>query len=180
MQAALHKQKIYKQNSKPASWVILMKKILVLCMILLVIVLAGCEKAEVEQKADVVQEEEPPKAEKIVTKSQIKFNMADQEVTEDVIVEKVEPTMEATTEWCKEGSEWKFSSASPDIDASAQWIVKGLMTDGEYAGLCHVLYTAQTPVGESTMDYYFDEEGKSGYFEMKLPNGQIVKQEWHG
>ncbi|MBW2973879.1 hypothetical protein KY346_05825 [Candidatus Woesearchaeota archaeon] len=154
-----------------------MKRMLVLCMILLIIVLAGCEKAE--QKADAVQEE-PPKAEKIVTKSQIKFNMADQEATEEVIVEKVEPTMEAAAEWCKEGSEWKFSSASPDVDASAQWVVKGLMTEGEYAGLCHVLYTAQTPMGESTMDYYFDEEGESGYFEMKLPNGQTVKQEWHG
>jgi hypothetical protein len=54
------------------------------------------------------------------------------------------------------------------------------MTSGEYAGLCHVIMSAQGAEGEvMTADYYFSEDGESGYYEMEV-NGQTFKQEWHG
>lgn len=82
-------------------------------------------------------------------------------------------------EWCQAGAEWKMTSTMDQGPASAQWIIEGLVTSGEYAGLCHVIYTADTPEGETRMDYYFSEDGESGYFEMEM-NGQTIKQEWNG
>ena len=166
-----------------------MKRLIVLSLIIMVMLMGCAPQQKLEQKAvqkgDVIGE----------TKSQIKFKIEDtslgtgEQDISDVVVEDVVPTMEATVEkddtvaadeWCKEGATWDFKTTQEGIDASANWIIKGLVTDGEYAGLCHVLYTAQTPMGETTMDYYFAEDKESGYVEIKLPNGQTMKQEWHG
>ena len=173
----------------------LMKKIIVLSLILLV-VLMGCAQAgkktldkiedaatDLPKKGDVVQ----------VSKSQIKFNIdgpAESKTFtvesdgEEVIIKTNEGVLEAagldSDEWCKEGANWEFTAEHEDVDASAQWVIEGIVDSGEYAGLCHVVYTAQTPLGETTMDYYFAEDKESGYFEMKLPTGQTVKQEWTG
>ncbi|MBW2986281.1 hypothetical protein KY333_02835 [Candidatus Woesearchaeota archaeon] len=159
-----------------------MKRLIVLSLILLVVLLGCAEQQKAEQhtvkKGDVVGE----------TKSQIKFKIDVPDEAQEIKVEDMKPTpiaidAESTSpddEWCKEGANWNFESTDSEIDASAQWEIKGLVSDGEYAGLCHVLYTAQTPLGETTMDYYFAENKESGYFEMKLPNGQVVKQEWTG
>jgi len=154
-----------------------MKKILAISLILLVILLAGCQQTTKKQeKGQVVQ----------VSKSQIKFNIEDAPTTEgkEIEIETNVPetieTVEVGNDWCKEGTNWNFKSSSPDMDASGEWIIKGLMTTGDYKGLCHVEYTMQTPEGETKMDYYFAEDGESGYFEMKMPNGQVIKQEWTG
>ncbi len=63
--------------------------------------------------------------------------------------------------------------------SNAQWIIEELITTGEYSGLCHIVYTAETPEGDVQIDYYFSENGESGYFEMNV-NGQVIKNEWHG
>lgn len=155
-----------------------MKKILAISLILLVLLLAGCQQTTKKQdKGQVVQ----------VSKSQIRFNMenAPETENEEIQIETNVPntdieTVEAGNDWCKKGTNWNFKSSAPDMDASGEWIVKGLMTSGDYKGLCHVEYKMQTPEGETTMDYYFAENGESGYFEMKMPNGQVVKQEWTG
>lgn len=82
-------------------------------------------------------------------------------------------------EWCKQGAEWKMTANMQEGMGNAQWIIQGLETTGEYAGLCHVVYTVQGDGQEMKMDYYFNEAGDSGYMEMDV-NGKKMKQEWHG
>lgn len=157
-----------------------MKKII--CILLLAAMLFACKPAEQAEKEEFV-----------LSESQIKFKLSNeskekveamQQAKEEIEIEEVEPTMEALVpgpeDWCKTGEQWKFSTEQEDMDASAQWEIQGIVDSGEYAGLCHVLYSAQTPIGETTMDYYFAEDGESGYVEMKLPDGKTMKQEWHG
>jgi len=181
-----------------------MKKIIAIGFVLLLILLAGCAQKEdmqaktTEPAKEQAAEEEAPQTQ--VSKSQIKFNIEDAVEGKDtrvkiegeegeVVIEGIEPAMEATAvgetvdigdEWCKEGAAWNFKSTTPDMEASGEWLIKGLMTSGEYSGLCHVLYTTETPLGETIMDYYFTEDKESGYFEIKLPDGQTMKHEWHG
>ena len=108
---------------------------------------------------------------------------------QEIKIEEMKPTGEVKIDaesvilgdnWCQKGSNWDFKSTTPEMDASAQWTIKGLMTSGEYQGLCHVEYKLQTAEGDTAMDYYFAEDGKSGYFEIKLPDGSTMKQEWTG
>jgi uncharacterized protein YceK len=80
--------------------------------------------------------------------------------------------------WCQAGAEWKMTGDFDEGETNAQWNIEGLMTSGEFEGLCHVIYTTQTPEGETQMDYYFSEDGETGYFEMDI-NGQKFTQEWH-
>lgn len=183
-----------------------MKKIIAIGFVLLLILLAGCTKKEdmqaktTEQAQEQVKEAGEEAPQKQVSKSQIKFNIEDAVEGEDtrikiegeegeIVVEGVEPAMEAVAaeetvdigdDWCKEGEQWNFDREYEGIDVTADWVIKGIVDSGEYAGLCHVLYTTETPLGETTMDYYFAEDGESGYFEIKLPNGQVTKHEWHG
>ncbi|MBW3002253.1 hypothetical protein KY338_03780 [Candidatus Woesearchaeota archaeon] len=173
-----------------------MKKILVLLLILAIIAV-GCQQ-EGEKTFEKEGDAQPEKEEIVLDQSQIKFKVGDETIAKieaqqneegDIEIEAVEPTMEADAvektvdlgdEWCKKGQQWSFQTEQEGIDASADWEIQGIVDSGEYAGLCHVIYSAQTPLGDTTMDYYFTEDGESGYFEMKMPNGQTVKQEWHG
>ena len=84
---------------------------------------------------------------------------------------------EGLKNWCQEGAEWKYTAE--EGPENAEWTIKGLMTSGEYAGLCHVEYIVTSEQGTSKMDYYFNEDGTSGYFEMDV-GGNKIKQEWHG
>jgi len=81
-------------------------------------------------------------------------------------------------DWCKKGAEWKFTGDTAK-QGSAQWKIEGLMTSGEYNGLCHVLYKASNTKGNAKIDYYFSKDGKSGYLEMDV-NGKKMKQQWTG
>ena len=78
--------------------------------------------------------------------------------------------------WCQTGAQWSMNAPSQGQDA--QWTIDKLETSGEYKGLCHVIYTANTPDGKMRMDYYFDESGDNGYYEMNI-GGKTIKQEWH-
>ena len=80
----------------------------------------------------------------------------------------VEATGFDSDEWCQAGAEWKMTGTFEEGDTNAQWLIEGLMTSGEFEGLCHVIYTADTPDGEARMDYYFSEDGETGYFEMEM------------
>lgn len=168
-----------------------MKKIIVLILIL-AIMSVGCQQTA-EKPFEKEAEPEPQKVQEL--KSQIKFSIGNetkekleimQKENGDLEIEPVKPTMEALatsqgiSEWCKAGEQWNFQTEQVGMEASAKWTMHGIMDSGEYAGLCHVISITQTPLGETTMDYYFAEDGETGYFEMKLPNGQTVKQEWHG
>ena len=92
---------------------------------------------------------------------------------------KIEATGVDSDEWCQTGAQWKMSGSFDEGNTNAQWVIKGLMTSGQFAGLCHVEYKAVTPEGTTTMDYYFSEDGESGYVEMDI-NGQKFTQEWNG
>jgi uncharacterized protein YceK len=86
---------------------------------------------------------------------------------------------EGADSWCPEGGNWQMESTGAEGDASATWKIDKLETSGEYKGLCHVIYTVDGPDGKMVMDYWFDESGENGYYEMEI-NGQKIKQEWHG
>ncbi len=79
--------------------------------------------------------------------------------------------------WCDKGADWNVASAGQYGDSTSTWKVVGLETTGTYAGYCHVLFTSQTARGETTMDYWFSEDKKSGYYEMDI-NGEKYTQVW--
>jgi len=81
--------------------------------------------------------------------------------------------------WCPAGGNWNMQATGSEGDTTASWKIDKLETSGKYAGLCHVVYKATTPQGEVLMDYWFDESGKNGYYEMNV-NGQKISQEYHG
>jgi len=89
-------------------------------------------------------------------------------------------TIEGTAgsdEWCQAGANWQWTGSAPEGDSTATWKIEELMTSGKYDGLCHVVYMADTPDGKTTVNYYFSEDGETGYMEMEI-NGQTFTQEW--
>ena len=81
-------------------------------------------------------------------------------------------------DWCKEGAEWKMQATTKEGDTNAKWLIKELVTSGEFAGLCHVDYTINGPDNTVTkVEYYFSKDGEKGYM-MIDANGQKFKQEW--
>lgn len=118
------------------------------------------------------------------------FVVGCQKATEEIIEQRIEaesngevnveiessgPTV---NEWCEAGAEWKMSATTEEGNARTHWIIQGLETSGEMAGLCHVLYTVESAEGEAKIDYYFEKGGEEGYMVMNM-NGQTFKQEWH-
>ena len=89
----------------------------------------------------------------------------------------VKSDIKNTDDWCMEGSNWNYEATTDQGNANAEWKVVGLINSGEYKGLCHVKYTPTGPEGDAIMDYYFSEDGESGYFEMNVGD-QVIKQEW--
>ena len=113
--------------------------------------------------------------------SQITVNGEQQTITTTTTTDdgEVTTTMTGTAgdeSWCPEGGNWNMEMTGEE-EATASWKVDKLMTSGEYAGLCHVVYTATSSGETINMDYYFSEDGKTGYYEMEV-NGQTFKQEW--
>lgn len=82
-----------------------------------------------------------------------------------------------TDSWCQEGAAWNMNAEMAEGDMTADWTIDKLETSGDYEGYCHVIYTSTTPEGEVVMDYWFDESGEKGYYEMEI-NGEKFKQEW--
>jgi len=98
----------------------------------------------------------------------------------DMVVQNDEGVMTANKGsggWCDEGADWSWMAPG---EGSAQWEVKGIVSTGEYAGLCHIEYKMQSSEGETRMDYYINENQDKGYYEMTLPDGQTIKQQWTG
>ena len=98
-----------------------------------------------------------------------------------VKTEQGEVTVKSTGEggWCSEGADWSASWEVPGAEAdsgTAEWKVDKLMTSGKYEGLCHVIYKVTTDEGTTTLDYYFSEDGESGYYEMVMPDGSKFSQ----
>ena len=96
--------------------------------------------------------------------------------TDDGMVE-IETSGVNTGEWCEEGAEWKYAAEMETGTTNAKWTNEGMIESGKYGGLCHVVYTSSGPEGNAEMNYYFSEDGESGYFELDV-NGQKIASEW--
>ncbi|MBR9683207.1 hypothetical protein GOV03_01585 [Candidatus Woesearchaeota archaeon] len=82
--------------------------------------------------------------------------------------------------WCQTGANWEMAAAGADDSTEVSWVIEALETSGDYNGLCHVVYTAKDQNGEvMNINYWFDESGKNGFFEMDV-GGQKFTQEYHG
>jgi len=77
--------------------------------------------------------------------------------------------------WCQTGAEWTATS----VGSAAKMVIKGLVTSGKYQGLCHVEYGTSSEGNQAQMEYYFSEDGKSGYMLIEV-NGQKMEQTWTG
>ncbi|MBT5023588.1 hypothetical protein HOK51_02365 [Candidatus Woesearchaeota archaeon] len=149
-----------------------MKKILIiLIMLTIVMFIIGCGTSTkvVDKKMENDIESQTGKDAEINTKEGSYTVETDQGV--------VEGSGLNSDDWCKAGANWKFTGSDAQT-GNAQWVIEGLEKSGDYKNLCHVRYTAETPQGDTVMDYYFSENGKSGYYEMNT-NGKVMKQEWH-
>ena len=149
-----------------------MKRILFLLVLLVVIALVGCQTAVEEAMENQIEAESGGEAEVDLDDGSVHLETDEGEV--DIKYSGMDGD-----EWCQEGAEWQMSATTDEGNSNAQWLIEGLINSGEYSGLCHVLYTAETPDGDVQIDYYFSENGESGYFEMNV-NGQVIKNEWHG
>jgi hypothetical protein len=128
-----------------------MKKTIILALaIISILVLAGCGP-ETEDRGETV-------------------TVTTEEDGEQVTI----TSTEGEDSWCAAGSSWKMTGTEETTGCR----VIRLETSGEYRGLCHVIYTMTGADEDIRMDYWFDESGENGYYEMKM-NGQTVKQEWH-
>ncbi len=157
-----------------------MKKVVLLVFIaILLVALSGCLGETTETKVKTEDNE-------------IKMKTTTSEKSQTTTVEttvKTEEGEQTTTitgtagskadEWCPEGGDWKMQTTGVQGEATATWKIDKLEKSGKYAGLCHVIYTAQTPEGEMKIEYWFDENGENGYMEMEV-GGQKITQEWHG
>ncbi len=140
-----------------------MKKVILFSLILLIFIV-GCA----EEVAEEQMEAETP--------AKVEVEEAKTIETEDAKVE-IETTGVETGEWCEAGAEWKYAAEIETGTTNAKWTNEGMVDSGKYAGLCHVIYTSSGPEGSAEMNYYFSEDGESGYFELDV-NGQKIASEW--
>lgn len=143
-----------------------MKKILFVISIIALLIVAGCgEKTVVTDDGTTVTTTQSGKEVK-------------QTITTDEGTIKSEGTI-GKEGWCAEGTDWKWSSDTAQGMGSGTMKVDKIITSGKYEGLCHVVYTWEAEGQSGQWDYYFSEDGESGYYVMDL-NGQKIEQEWHG
>jgi len=140
-----------------------MKKVILFSLILLIFIV-GCA----EEVAEEQMEAETP--------AKVEVEEAKTIETEDAKVE-IETTGVETGEWCEAGAEWKYAAEIETGTTNAKWTNEGMIESGKYGGLCHVVYTSSGPEGNAEMNYYFSEDGESGYFELDV-NGQKIASEW--
>ncbi len=154
-----------------------MKRIIAVLAVLLIFVM-GCQPVEI--KPDIADGNVNIETDEGNVDIDVDSNQ--NTVTTTVNTEEGEQTTTITgtagsDDWCPEGGNWNMESTGAAGDMNAEWKIDKIMTSGEYEGLCHVVYTANTPQGAITTNYYFAEGGETGYFEMNV-NGQTIKQSW--
>ena len=80
--------------------------------------------------------------------------------------------------WCPAGGQWKYAANVEQGAATGEWKVIGLESSGKYTGLCHVTYAMNQNGQNINVEYWFTENGESGFYQMDV-NGQKIEQEWH-
>ncbi|MBN2423096.1 hypothetical protein JXB41_07780 [Candidatus Woesearchaeota archaeon] len=149
-----------------------MKKMLILLLILTIVALAGCQKAQDKIVESQIEKNTGMEADVQSNDGSVTITTEDEEGTKTEIT----ANKGDGESWCQEGAEWKMTQTG-EQDANAQWRIVGIVTSGKYEGYCHVRYTVDSDETQMDMDYYFDEDG-SGYQVMEL-NGQTYETEWH-
>ena len=90
------------------------------------------------------------------------------------------PVTNSSTDWCKKETQWNAAMAKTEQSGTkTSWLIEGIMTSGEYQGMCHIVYTSEGKDVNAKADYYISKDGKSGYLETVV-NGQTFKQQWTG
>jgi len=87
----------------------------------------------------------------------------------------IETNVKAGNEWCQKGTTWS-ATASGEENANMNMVVQGIITEGKYAGYCHVTYDITSDDGQANMDFYYDEDG-NGYQVMDI-NGNTFESSW--
>lgn len=157
-----------------------MKIARIVILLFVVTVLLGClsqtsNKTDIKTDDGTIEVKTETQSDKDITESEIKLKTDEGEQTITI----TGTTGEKADEWCPEGGDWEIQSSGAQGEMAATWNVDRLETSGKYAGLCHVIYTAQTPEGDISIDYWFDETGEKGYYEMDI-GGQKITQEFVG
>ena len=81
--------------------------------------------------------------------------------------------------WCPAGGNWDMSTASTEGMVASSCKVDKIIASGKYKGLCHVICSFNSAAGQTAeMEYYFSEDGKSGYYLAEV-NGQKIETEWN-
>ena len=72
--------------------------------------------------------------------------------------------------WCQAGSTWEYAMPGEE----ANWEVKGIITSGNYEGLCHVIHTHMAAGKELKTNYYYNEGAETGYYEQEIQGQKMV------
>ncbi|PIN76942.1 hypothetical protein COV17_00270 [Candidatus Woesearchaeota archaeon CG10_big_fil_rev_8_21_14_0_10_36_11] len=157
-----------------------MKKVLlILSVVMVIFIVVGCENVPTDETVTVSTDD--GNVEVTNDNADVEVDVSDDETTVEIEGPTGSVVVESSgfdgDDWCQDGAEWKYAATTADGAANAQWIMKGLVSSGQFAGLCHVEYTVTSAEGNVKMDYYFSENGESGYYEMDI-NGQKYVSEW--
>ncbi|GBE56990.1 hypothetical protein BMS3Bbin16_01205 [archaeon BMS3Bbin16] len=159
-----------------------MKRILYLMLLLMVVAtVSGCLGGSTDKSETTIKNDEGTIKMKTETSGggerQVETKIETEDGEQTVVI--TGSMMGNTDDWCPEGGNWDMKSTGVGGTATANMKIDKLVTTGKYAGLCHVVYTTKSPEGEMQIDYWFDESGKHGFYEMDI-NGQKISQEWTG
>lgn len=83
-----------------------------------------------------------------------------------------------STEWCKPGTQWAWTGTTDSGQASASWIMKGLVP---FKGdtYCHVTVTSTSTEEDYVIEYYFKEtngETTDVWMIMKDKTGTVLNE----
>lgn len=103
----------------------------------------------------------------------ITIETSDEDAT--ITIESAEPGTEEEGPWCVPGADWQLTAETGEGVAEASWKVVEVVSSGEFAGLCHVLYTSVDEDGEKLeVDYYFNEDGNVVRMQARIDGQQVV------
>jgi len=74
-------------------------------------------------------------------------------------------------EWCAAGTDWESQWAVPGETGMSTLKIEGIVTSGEYKGLCHATWTQTTEEGTAKVDAYFSEDGETAHYKIVNPDG---------
>jgi len=150
-----------------------MKKIVILILVLFILG-CGAEQQQVvpekvEQKPPVIVPTATEPKQEIPTPTIPVIKQEDLPIEEQEMIEK---------EWCIIGGYWQVDDPNLAIFGEGEWIIHGVILEGKYKDLCHVVYQVKVEEQALKLDYFFSENGKHAYYELEF-GGEKIVDEWH-